>query len=101
MKLVFPLGIGYYTALDLAKRNARVILACRSKDRGQAAVYKIRALAGKDNVHLRLVDMSLMKSVRQFAEEIIKEESRIDILINNAGISCKCVMSFPGDTGSH
>lgn len=80
-------GIGYYTALDLARRNARVILACRSRQRGQAPIDKIIAATGNSKVCLKLVDLSVMKSVRGFAEEIMKNEDRLDVLVNNAGLS--------------
>ncbi|KAL8206437.1 UNVERIFIED_CONTAM: hypothetical protein K2H54_003085 [Gekko kuhli] len=80
-------GIGKCVALDLARRNARVILACRDKEKGQAALEEIRRATGNPSVHLRLLDVSSMASVRDFARQFLKEESRLDILVNNAGIT--------------
>ncbi|XP_075772196.1 retinol dehydrogenase 13-like [Pelodiscus sinensis] len=78
-------GIGKCVALDLARRNARTILACRSRERGQAAVEEIRRATGNPHVRLCIVDTSSMASVRRFAQQIQQEEKRLDILVNNAG----------------
>ncbi|NXS92282.1 RDH12 dehydrogenase, partial [Jacana jacana] len=80
-------GIGKCVALDLARRNARTILACRSRERGQAAVEEIRAATGNPAVLLRLVDTSSMASVRAFAQAVLQEEKRLDVLVNNAGLT--------------
>ncbi|KAM9111296.1 retinol dehydrogenase 13-like [Pangshura tecta] len=80
-------GIGKYVALDLARRNARTILACRSRERGQAAVEEIQRATGNPNVLLRIVDISNMASIRHFAKQIREEEKRLDILVNNAGVT--------------
>ncbi|XP_040275388.1 retinol dehydrogenase 14-like isoform X2 [Bufo bufo] len=80
-------GIGKQVALDFARRNARVILACRSRDRGQKAVDEIKRETSNRNVILSILDTSSMASVRSFAEQILKEEKRLDILVNNAGAS--------------
>uniref|UniRef100_A0A8B9KAY5 Zgc:64106 n=1 Tax=Astyanax mexicanus TaxID=7994 RepID=A0A8B9KAY5_ASTMX len=80
-------GIGKFIALDLARRGARVILACRSKDRGTGALNEIRKLSGNQDVHLRLVDTSSLESVRKFAAQILEEEKELHILVNNAGAS--------------
>ncbi|XP_019339143.1 retinol dehydrogenase 13 isoform X2 [Alligator mississippiensis] len=80
-------GIGKCVALDLARRNARTILACRSQERGQAAVAEIRRATGNPHVLLRLVDTSSMASVRHFAQQVLQEEERLDILVNNAGLT--------------
>ena len=79
-------GIGLETAVDLAKRNARVILACRSVERGETAAVEVRKRSGNDNVVFVQLDLASLDSVRKFAAKILKEEPRIDILINNAGI---------------
>ncbi|KAK0058283.1 retinol dehydrogenase 12 [Biomphalaria pfeifferi] len=78
-------GIGFMTALHLARRNARVVLACRNKDRAEKAKEEIIAKTGNTNVVVRLLDLCSLKSVRDFAKQIIEEEPRLDILINNAG----------------
>ncbi|XP_030585770.1 retinol dehydrogenase 11 [Archocentrus centrarchus] len=80
-------GIGKFIALDLARRGARVILACRSETRGTAALHEIRAKTGNLDVYLHLVDLSCMDSVREFAGRILKEEKALHILVNNAGVS--------------
>lgn len=74
-------------ALDLARRNARTILACRSQERGQAAVEEIRAATGNPAVLLRLLDTSSLASVRAFAQAVLREEKRLDVLVNNAGLT--------------
>ena len=79
-------GIGLETAVDLAKRNARVILACRSVERGETAAVEVRKRSGNDNVVFVQLDLASLDSVRKFAAKILEEEPRIDILINNAGI---------------
>ncbi|XP_005754113.1 dehydrogenase/reductase SDR family member 13-like isoform X2 [Pundamilia nyererei] len=79
-------GIGKTTALDLAKRGARVILACRSKQRGEAALEEIKRDSGNNQVVFMQLDLGSLKSVRSFAENFLKSEPRLDILINNAGV---------------
>ncbi|KAK9968549.1 hypothetical protein ABG768_002867 [Culter alburnus] len=79
-------GIGKATALDLARRGARVILACRDESRAQAAVTHIQMETGNKEVLYMHLDLASLKSVRSFAENFLKKESRLDILINNAGL---------------
>ena len=79
-------GIGKQTAIDLAKRNAKVIIACRSVERGKQAEKDIRNLSKNENVHFRLLDLASFASIRKFCSEVLAEEPRLDILINNAGI---------------
>ncbi|XP_068598632.1 retinol dehydrogenase 12 [Brachionichthys hirsutus] len=80
-------GIGKFIALDLARRGARVILACRSESRGTAALKEIREKTGNSDVHLRLVDLSSLDSVRGFVRGILQEEKALHILVNNAAVS--------------
>ncbi|XP_039217697.1 dehydrogenase/reductase SDR family member 13-like [Crotalus tigris] len=79
-------GIGKATAVDLARRGARVILACRNKARGESAVWDIRRESGNSEVILMILDLANLNSVRAFAENFLKSEPRLDILINNAGV---------------
>ncbi|KAM8757002.1 retinol dehydrogenase 11 [Acanthopagrus latus] len=80
-------GIGKFIALDFARRGARVILACRSEARGSVALKEIREETGNPDVHLRLVDLSSLDSVREFAKGILEEEKALHILVNNAAVS--------------
>ncbi|NXP76825.1 RDH11 dehydrogenase, partial [Ramphastos sulfuratus] len=80
-------GIGKCVAMDLARRNARTILACRSQEQGQAAVEEIRSATGNPAVVLRLLDTSSLRSVRAFAQAVLREEKRLDVLVNNAGVT--------------
>ena len=79
-------GIGKETAIDLAKRNARVILACRSQEKGKKAEVDVRRESGNSSVHFRKLDLASFDSIRRFSKEVLSEESRVDILINNAGV---------------
>ncbi|XP_072033891.1 retinol dehydrogenase 12-like [Amphiura filiformis] len=79
-------GLGKQAAIDLARRGARVIIACRNPQKAEVAVNDIRRLSGKSNVFYRHLDLSSMSSVRAFAKSFIQEYGRLDVLINNAGI---------------
>jgi retinol dehydrogenase-12 len=79
-------GIGYETALDLAKRQANVILACRDPNRGQAALENIKKESGNENVELEILNLSSLKSIKEFSERILNKLDRLDFLINNAGL---------------
>ncbi|XP_022096272.1 retinol dehydrogenase 12-like isoform X2 [Acanthaster planci] len=80
-------GIGKVTAQDLARRGARVILACRNLRKAQDAAEEIKARTGNSEVVVGHLDLASLQSVREFAKEIIEGEDRLDILINNAGIA--------------
>ncbi|CAN9506421.1 unnamed protein product [Ophioblennius macclurei] len=79
-------GIGKETAIDLSKRGARVIIACRDMEKAQTAVKEIIELSGRDDVVCKKLDLSDSKSIREFAEGINQEEAKLNILINNAGV---------------
>lgn len=78
-------GIGLVTAKDLASRGAKVILACRSVRRANEAKEEIVKASGNENIHCYQLDLSSLTSVREFCKQIIKSETRLDVLINNAG----------------
>ena len=79
-------GIGKETALDFAKRGARVILACRDEEKAKDGARDIIAQTGSDKVVVRIVDLASFESVRAFAKLFNKTEERLDILVNNAGL---------------
>ncbi|KAJ8276605.1 hypothetical protein COCON_G00083570 [Conger conger] len=79
-------GIGKATAVDLARRGARVILACRNQQRAEAAVSDIKRESRNAEVVYMQLDLGSLRSVRSFTETFLKTEPRLDLLINNAGL---------------
>jgi NAD(P)-dependent dehydrogenase (short-subunit alcohol dehydrogenase family) len=79
-------GIGYEAALALAKRKADVILACRNQDKANAAADRIRDEAPAARLELIPLDLSDLSSVRAFADSFRERYSRLNVLINNAGV---------------
>ncbi|CAH1791843.1 unnamed protein product [Owenia fusiformis] len=81
-------GMGKETAKELLKRGARVILACRDVEKGEEAVNDIKEQLRKKelNAVVMKLDLSSFISVREFAKEFLKNESKLDVLINNAGV---------------
>jgi NAD(P)-dependent dehydrogenase (short-subunit alcohol dehydrogenase family) len=79
-------GIGLETARALAAKNAQVILACRNQSKGQAAAEKIRNDLPHADVRLLPLDLSSLNAIKTFSDQVKEEYSRLDLLINNAGV---------------
>ena len=79
-------GLGKATAMGLAQLGATVILGCRDKQRGEAALTEIRTASGNQLVEMMLIDLSLQHSVRSMVAGFEKRYDHLDVLINNAGI---------------
>ncbi|TFK54202.1 NAD(P)-binding protein [Heliocybe sulcata] len=83
-------GIGLQAAIHFASMNAsKVILACRSEERGKKAVAEVEKATGLKNAELWLLDLSRFASVVEFADRFEKEGGRLDILVMNAGIAVR------------
>jgi len=78
-------GIGKATSLALARLGADVILVCRDKSRGEAALAEAGAVAAASMRQLELADLSSMQEVRDLAGRLGRL-GRLDVLINNAGL---------------
>ncbi len=79
-------GIGYPVALELARKGASVVLACRDQARGEAAAERIRRAAPGAEVEVGLLDVASLRSVRAFAASELARNNPLDLLINNAGV---------------
>ncbi|WP_053850021.1 oxidoreductase [Streptomyces sp. NRRL B-24085] len=77
-------GIGYATARELARRGARVLLACRSEARGVAARDRLAGEVPDADVEFAHLDLGDLASVREFATTY--PHDRLDLLVNNAGV---------------
>ncbi|MEU2260547.1 oxidoreductase [Streptomyces sp. NPDC019645] len=77
-------GIGLVTARELARRGARVLLACRSEERGRHAEELVRRQVPGADVEFRRLDLADLASVRAFAESYTP--GTLDLLVNNAGV---------------
>ncbi|HEY1910044.1 MAG TPA: SDR family NAD(P)-dependent oxidoreductase, partial [Vicinamibacterales bacterium] len=78
-------GIGWYTALELARAGSEVILAARSETKGQDAVERILRDVPDARVRPAILDLASLASVRSFAA-LVDREPRLDLLVNNAGV---------------
>lgn len=80
-------GIGFETAASLAGMGARVLVTARNADKGRAAVAAIGARVGREaQVQLVVFDLADLSSVRRGAAEILEQTTRLDVLVNNAGL---------------
>ncbi|KAK3269958.1 hypothetical protein CYMTET_21620 [Cymbomonas tetramitiformis] len=79
-------GIGKHTATRLAENNATVIIHGRSESRGEKARQDIIKATGNESVEYFNADFTSMGQIREMSEAIKAKYSRIDCLINNAGV---------------
>jgi NAD(P)-dependent dehydrogenase (short-subunit alcohol dehydrogenase family) len=79
-------GIGFETARALAAKGARVVLACRSEEKGRDAERRLRVALPSADVRFEPLDLGALASVRAFAEKLRAAEPRLDLLVNNAGV---------------
>jgi NAD(P)-dependent dehydrogenase (short-subunit alcohol dehydrogenase family) len=79
-------GLGRAAASQLAALGARVILVGRDPARAEATRREIVAATGNADVAVALADLSLLAEVRKLARQLLRDEPRIHILVNNAGV---------------
>jgi NAD(P)-dependent dehydrogenase (short-subunit alcohol dehydrogenase family) len=87
-------GLGFSTSLHLARQGARVVMACRSAKKCEAAALRIKANSSSAVVETMMLDTSSLASVRSFAQALLADGSALDMLYLNAGIA------FPKKTES-
>ncbi|HTK09797.1 MAG TPA: SDR family NAD(P)-dependent oxidoreductase [Ktedonobacteraceae bacterium] len=80
-------GIGYETVRALLSAHAEVIIAGRDRVRGEQAVQALQTEYPESPVHFLPLDLGLLASVRQTAEQFFARWNRLDVLINNAAIA--------------
>jgi NAD(P)-dependent dehydrogenase (short-subunit alcohol dehydrogenase family) len=80
-------GIGKATALGLSKLGARVVMVCRSKERGMATRDEIITASGNPDIDLMLADLASQASIRQMTADFKSRYTRLHVLINNAGVA--------------
>ncbi|MBF0239389.1 MAG: SDR family NAD(P)-dependent oxidoreductase [SAR324 cluster bacterium] len=79
-------GLGRATCFHLANLGAVVYLVCRNSESGKLTQQKIIKSTGNPNIFLEIVDTSEPQQIKEFASRMHSRESRIDVLINNAGV---------------
>jgi NAD(P)-dependent dehydrogenase (short-subunit alcohol dehydrogenase family) len=80
-------GIGREIARALARQGANLVLGCRDLERGERTAEDLRKLPGAGSVDVMQVDTSSRRSILEFAQAFRTARPRLDVLVNNAGIS--------------
>jgi NAD(P)-dependent dehydrogenase (short-subunit alcohol dehydrogenase family) len=78
-------GIGFATARALAAAGDRVVLTARSREKGDAAMARLRDEAPGASLDLAVVDFSSLDSIRACGADLAARFERLDVLVNNAG----------------
>jgi NAD(P)-dependent dehydrogenase (short-subunit alcohol dehydrogenase family) len=81
-------GIGFEIAVGIALLGGRLTLACRDLTRGRSAEDAVRRATGaSSHIDVRPLDTSSTRAIREFAQAFRESHDRLDVLVNNAGIS--------------
>jgi len=78
-------GLGFGIAVEMAKRGAHVIMACRSQI--PEAGEKVKTLSGSDKVEMIHLDLSKIESIHRFCDNLKENKIEVDITILNAGVA--------------
>lgn len=79
-------GIGYSAALELARRGATVVIACRSLDKGRKAQRSLQREAPDSEIQVEVLDLASQASIHDFARNYLGNGRPLHLLINNAGV---------------
>lgn len=79
-------GLGFETTKELARKGAKVVMACRNPQKAKKAMQKIKDDIPDADLDIILLDLASQQSVADFANQFKKRYNRLDVLINNAGI---------------
>jgi len=79
-------GLGFESVKAFALKGARVIMACRSMAKGEEAKKQIIKFLPTADIIVMELDLTDLKSIRNFTSKFKQNHSRLDVLLNNAGI---------------
>ena len=80
-------GIGRITAIELARRGARVFLAGRSEEKTRPVVEEVARAAPSSKPEFLPLDLGDLNSVRRAADDFLRRDLPLGLLINNAGVA--------------
>lgn len=78
-------GMGFVTAMALAKEGARLVIVGRNQKKCVSCVDKLKKESGNDNVEYLLADLTVQDDIRNLAREFLKKHDQLHLLVNNAG----------------
>ena len=79
-------GLGLHTSIGLARKGARVLMACRDAGRAERALVQVRAAAPGADVELLSLDLASLASVEAAAADVAGRVTALDLLVDNAGV---------------
>ena len=79
-------GLGKRVAFELAGRGATVLIHGRNRERLEATIEEAREETGSEKLGSYLADLSSLGEVRALAEQVLTQQDRLDVLVNNAGV---------------
>jgi len=79
-------GLGEELCLELAKRGATVVMACRSWENSRRALERIRAESSNNDVHYMHLDLACLQSVKDFSSTFLASYPQFEVLVCNAGV---------------
>lgn len=80
------IGLGYETTIGLAKKEVKVIMACRNMDKAEAAKSEVLKQVPSADLEIIKLDLNSLQSVRDFVKAYTAKYDKLDLLIENAGI---------------
>lgn len=79
-------GLGFHTSLELARRGARVLMACRDAGRAEAAMQRLQESVPHAQAELLSLDLASLASIQAAAAEVAGRTASLDLLVDNAGV---------------
>ena len=99
------IGLGYYTALELARKGATVVMACRNQAKAQAALADLQREVPGAKAEVMALDLADLGSVKAFVAAFKAKHAKLDLLINNAGVMalplCRTAQGFEMQIGTN